>query len=230
MVEAQIEGHSSEISKVEKEQKEWSRSLSSDDRSEMEEYYKNSLTEHFMKAFDEQLSEIGDKINSHSYSSIDRAYEKFSKKTKKIDEKYRRFANASLSLYLSKTFAKELEGYADAVLNAIKKGEKSDVQRGDKDFVRMCEKISGESSEVSNAFKKAYEDVLKKKFEEYVKDNMKEYESLCKKGDKEGAEKWLKEYNKQIDKLLSNASDEVKTAFGIVNQNIAQEAMKQIEE
>lgn len=230
MVEAQIDGSYSEIREVERELREWSRGLSSDESSEMEKYYKEAITENFMKAFDEELSDIAEKIKSRSYYSIDRSYEKFKKKVEKIDEEYRRLAYASLPLYLSQSFSKELEEYADAVLKAIKDGERYQVGRGDKKFVETCERISDESNEVSNALKTAYRDVLKNKFEEYIKDNMKEYESLCKKGDKKEAEKWLRDYQKQVEKILSNASDEVKAAFGDVNRNIADDIMKQFEE
>ena len=230
MVEAQIDGSYSEIREVERELGEWSRGLSSDESSEMEAYYKKALTENFMKAYDEELSDIAKNVGSHSYYSIERSYEKFKKKVEKIDEKYRRLAYASLPLYLSQSFSEELNEYADAVLKAIKDGEKYQVKRGDKKFVETCERISDESNEVSNALKTAYRDVLKKKFEEYIKDNMKEYESLCKKGDKKEAEKWFRDYQKQIEKILSDASDEVKAAFGEVYRNIADDIMKQFEE
>jgi len=230
MVEAQISGYYSEINQAENELREWGRSLSSDESSEMEEYFKEALTENFMKAFDEELSDIAENVRSRSYYSIERSYEKFSKKVDKIDEKYRRLAYASLPLYLSRSFSNELEEYAEAVLKAIKDGEKYQVGRGDKKFVETCERISDKSSNVSNALKTAYRDVLKKYFEEYIKDNMKEYESLCKKGNKEEAEKWLKDYQKQIDRILSDASDEVKAAFSEVNQSNVQDIMKQIEE
>ncbi len=230
MVEVQIDGSYSEIREVERELGEWSRGLSSDESSEMEEYYKKALTENFMKAYDEELSDIAEKVRSRSFYSIDRSYEKFSKKVEKIDEKYRKLAYASLPLYLSQSFSKELEEYADAVLKAIKDGEKYQVGRGDKKFVETCERVSEESDKVSDALKSAYGDVLKKKIEEYIKDNMKEYESLCKKGDKKEADKWLRDYQKQIERILSDASDEVKAAFREVNQSIAQDIMKEFEE
>ncbi len=229
LVEAQIDGNSREAEKTEKELKAWIHDLSDDDRSEAIALVDEALTENYMKAFEKEFSDIADNIKNHFYMSIRSPYKDISRKIDKLDKPYQEYASNSLSKYLEQAFNKEFEETASAVLKGIKNNSRYETKAADRDIVKSVEKISDKESAVGRAYENAYKDVLEKKFYEYFKDIYSEYEDIAKSGDKEKAQKWMSDRRKEMEKLISSASDAVKSAFVSAFSNYTNDILKQFE-
>lgn len=229
MAEAQLSGYSSNISKVEKEMKEWSRELSGEESDELEQYWPDALGKGFMNALNEELSNIASKIDISSYS-VKSAYEKYERKIEKVDKDYKQYTQYALTLYLGEFYKDELNGYAKAVFDAVKKNSDYDLKHADQKFVKKCEKLEEEAPEVVSSLREAYRKVLEKEFENYLDDSRKEMEKELKSGDLGKITKWLEDHQKQFEKLFSKASDDVRAAYSSAYNKMKNEVEGSIKE
>lgn len=223
MAEAQLSGYSSNISKVEKEMKSFGKNLSDEERDECEDYWPEAMGKGFMNALNEELSNIASNIDISSYR-VKSAYEKYEEKIEKVDKDYKKFTQYALTLYLGEFFNDELNGYAKAVFDAVKKNNDYDLKNADKEFVKKCEKLEEEAPKVVLSLREAYRKVLEKGFENYLEDSRKELEKVLKSGDQEKIAKWREDQIKQTEKLFSKASNDVQAAYSSTCKKIESEA------
>ncbi len=229
MAEAQLSGYSSNISKVEKEMKSFGKNLSDEERDECEDYWPEAMGKGFMNALNEELSNIASNIDISSYS-VKSAYEKYEEKIEKVDKDYKKFTRYALTLYLGEFYKDELNGYAKAVFDAVKKNNDYDLKDADKEFVKKCEKLEEEAPEVVSSLREAYRKVLEKEFENYLDDSRKELEKELKSGDHGKITKWLEDHQKQFEKLFSKASNDVWAAYSSAYNKMRNEVEGSIKE
>ena len=212
IVEAQLNGYSTQKSDANNNFKSWVAGLSDEKREQLDECWDETIATSFMNAFNEELTDIAEAIKGYSSWNVKSSYEKFEKRIIKIDEEYQESAEYSLSVFLKKYFKTDFEGYANSVFEAIKAEDKFGLERADKDFYKLCDRHKDFPSVVS-AFKYAYKDYMIKEFEDYLKETDKETEKVFKTRDEDKITNYFKDKTKQFNMLFSKAGECVKEAY-----------------